>query len=160
MLKFDWNMLWTIVNLIIFVVLMKIFLVKPIKNTLDKRKELIDKQFSDAMETQQKAEGLKAEYEAELAGVEDEKKQILVDARSTAKTEYNKIVDKAQLEADKIKSDARKVAEMESEKARLAVKEDIAALAMETAEKVIGSQSSAEIDSKLYDEFLNESSDK
>jgi F-type H+-transporting ATPase subunit b len=160
MLKFDWNMLWTIVNLIIFVVLMKIFLVKPIKNTLDKRKELIDKQFSDAMQTQEEAENLKAEYEAELADVENEKKQILVDARSSAKAEYNKIVDKAQNEADKIKSDARKVADMESEKARLAVKEDIAALAMETAAKVIGSQSSAEIDSKLYDEFLNESSDK
>ena len=40
MLKFDWNMLWTVINLIIFFVLMKVFLFKPIKKTMEKRQEL------------------------------------------------------------------------------------------------------------------------
>lgn len=155
MLKFDWNILWTFINLIIFFVLMKVFLFKPIKKTLDKRKELIDKQFKDADDAQKQADELKAQYQSELEDVEQEKKQILVDARADAKKEYNKIIDRAQGDADRIKSDARAAAEFETLKARRAVKEELAALAMETAEKVIGESASPELDSDLYDKFLN-----
>lgn len=160
MLKFDWNILWTFINLIIFFVLMKVFLFKPIKKTLDKRKELIDKQFKDADDAQKQADALKTQYQSELEDVEQEKKQILVDARADAKKEYSRIIDRAQGDADRIKSDARAAAEFETEKARRAVKEELAALAMETAEKVIGESASAQLDSDLYDKFLNESSDE
>ena len=160
MLKFDINILWTLINLIIFFVLMKLFLFKPIKKTLDKRKELIEGQFKAAEDKEKKADELQAEYQSQLSGVEDEKKQILNDARANAKAEYNKIIDRAQADADKIKSDAKKASDFECEKARSAVNEQIAALAMETAEKVIGKNVSAETDSELYNKFLNESSDE
>lgn len=160
MLKFDWNILWTFINLIIFFVLMKVFLFKPIKKTLDKRKEIIDKQFKDADEAQAQAGELKARYETELKSVDEEKKQIILDARSDAKAEYDKIIGRAQSDADKIKSDAKKAADIETEKAKRAAKEDIAALAMDTVEKVVGKSASSQIDSMLYDEFLNESSDE
>ncbi len=159
MLKFDWNMLWTLINLIVFFLLMKFFLFNPIKKVLNKRKELIDKQFKDAEEAQRQAEDIKTQYQNQLDGVEEEKKQILATARTTAKNEYNKIIDKAHNDADKIKSDAKKASDFENEKTRRAVKEEIAALAMETAEKVVGKSASAQLDSKLYDEFLEESSD-
>lgn len=159
MLKFDLNFLWTIVNLILFFVLMRFLLFKPIKKILTQRQEMIDNQFKDAENAREQADSLKSLYEAELAGVEDEKKQIITDARADAKTEYDKIVNRAQSDADRIKSDARKAAEAETEKARLSVKEGIAQLAMETAAKVVGEKSSAEIDSSIYDKFLNESSD-
>lgn len=159
MLKFDWNMLWTLINLIVFFLLMKFFLFNPIKKVLNKRKELIDKQFKDAEEAQRQAEDIKTQYQNQLDGVEEEKKQILATARTTAKNEYNKIIDKAHGDADKIKSDAKKASDFENEKTRRAVKEEIAALAMETAEKVVGKSASAQLDSKLYDEFLEESSD-
>ena len=141
MLKFDINILWTLINLIIFFVLMKLFLFKPIKKTLDKRKELIEGQFKAAEDKEKKADELQAEYQSQLSGVEDEKKQILAEAR-------------------KIKTDAKKASELEREKARLAVKQQIAELAMQTATKVVEKEVSAETDKMLYDEFLNESSDK
>ena len=153
MLKFDINILWTLINLIIFFVLMKLFLFKPIKKTLDKRKELIEGQFKAAEDKEKKADELQAEYQSQLSGVEDEKKQILAEARNNAKAEYDKIVARA-------KTDAKKASELESEKARLAVKQQIAELAMQTATKVVEKEVSAETDKMLYDEFLNESSDK
>ncbi len=158
MIKFDWNILWTLINLILLFVLMRAFLFKPIKKTLDKRKELLDNQFKDASDKEKNAQELYDEYQAQLEGVEGEKKEIIASARADAKIEYNKIVDKAQTDADKIKADARKSAELETEKARRAVKEEIAAFAMETAAKVVGSQASSDVDSSLYDKFLNESS--
>ena len=60
MLKFDINILWTLINLIIFFVLMKLFLFKPIKKTLDKRKELIEGQFKAAEDKEKKAGELQA----------------------------------------------------------------------------------------------------
>ena len=88
MLKFDINILWTLINLIIFFVLMKLFLFKPIKKTLDKRKELIEGQFKAAEDKEKKAGELQAEYQSQLSGVEDEKKAIIAEARNNAKGEY------------------------------------------------------------------------
>lgn len=160
MLKFDFNFLWTIINLILFFVLMRVFLFKPIKKVIDERRELIEKQFKDAEDAQLQADELKIQYQSRLEDAENEKKQIIVDAKASAKTEYDRIVDKAQSDADQIRNDAKKAAVAETEKARLAVKEEIAALAMETAAKVVESKVSAELDSDLYDKFLNESSDE
>ncbi len=119
MLKFDINILWTLINLIILL-FMKLFLFKPIKKTLDKRKELIEGQFKAAEDKEKKADELQAEYQSQLSGVEDEKKQILAEARNNAKAEYDKIVARANTDATKIKTDAKKASELESEKARLA----------------------------------------
>ncbi len=160
MLKFDINILWTLINLIIFFVLMKLFLFKPIKKTLDKRKELIEGQFKAAEDKEKKAGELQAEYQSQLSGVEDEKKAIIAEARNNAKGEYDKIVARANDDAVKIKQAAKKASELESEKARLAVKQEIAELAMQAATKVVEKEVSPETNKMLYDQFLNESSDK
>lgn len=160
MLKFDINILWTLINLIIFFVLMKLFLFKPIKKTLDKRKELIEGQFKAAEDKEKKAGELQAEYQSQLSGVEDEKKAIIAEARNNAKGEYDKIVARANDDAVKIKQDAKKASELESEKARFAVKQEIAELAMQAATKVVEKEVSPETNKMLYDQFLNESSDK
>lgn len=160
MLKFDINILWTLINLIIFFVLMKLFLFKPIKKTLDKRKELIEGQFKAAEDKEKKAGELQAEYQSQLSGVEDEKKAIIAEARNNAKGEYDKIVARANDDAVKIKQYAKKASELESEKARLAVKQEIAELAMQAATKVVEKEVSPETNKMLYDQFLNESSDK
>lgn len=159
MLKFDLNILWTLIDLLLLFVLMRMFLFKPIKKVLDKRKELIDEQFKAADEKEKSAIELYNEYQSQLSGADDEKKAILVDARKSAKLEYDKIITRAQAEADKLKADARRTSELESEKARLAIKEEIAELAMQTAEKVIGESASAQLDSDIYNKFLSESSE-
>ena len=50
MLKFNWNFLFMLINLVIFYLLMRKFLFKPIMKVMDKRKEIIENQFSDAEE--------------------------------------------------------------------------------------------------------------
>jgi F-type H+-transporting ATPase subunit b len=158
MLKFDFNLLWTVVNLIIFFVLMKLFLFKPIKKTMDARKELIAKQFKEAEDTNANAEQKLADYESKIANFESEGEQIITQAKDSAKVEYNKIIDRAEADAQKLKEQATKQIESEKESARRAAKEEIASLAMQAAEKVVGANVSAKTDSDIFDEFLNESS--
>lgn len=159
MLKFDLNFVFTLVNLIIFFILIRVFLFKPIQKVIDKRNEMINEQLKNADNAQKEAQELREQYEAQLSDVEQEKNKILVEARGSAKTEYENIVSRAEADAEKIKAKAKKASDAECEKARLAVKEEIAALAMETVEKVIGDSISAKTDKEIYDKFLSESSE-
>lgn len=160
MLKFNINLLFAIINLLIFFVFIRLVLFKPIMRTMEKRRELVKKQFDDAENAKLQAQKLKEEYEHHLDSVEQEKKDMIVKAQESAKQEYDKILERARTDADKVKSDAKKTALIESEKVKLAVKEEIAQLAMETAEKVVGKSASPQTDSELYDKFLNESSEE
>ncbi len=160
MLKFDINIVFAIVNLLIFFVFIRLVLFKPIMRTMEKRRELIQKQFDDAEEAKSDAEKLKEEYQYRLEGVEEEQKNMIAKAQENAKQEYDKILERARTDADRVKNDARKSAQIESEKARLAVKEEIAQIAMETAEKVVGKSAGAQTDSDIYNKFLNESSEE
>ncbi|WP_288313999.1 F0F1 ATP synthase subunit B [uncultured Eubacterium sp.] len=159
MLKFDFNLLWTIVNLIIFYLLMRFFLIKPIKKTLQARKELIDNQFKEAEDTVNAANEKMADYEDKIKNVNTEAKEIISDARDKAKVEYNKILDKANNDATRLKQDAQKQIELDTENARRDVKEELAKLAMEAAQKVVGESVSVKTDAEIYDKFLNESSE-
>ena len=68
-------------------------------------------------------------------------------------------MEKANDDVAKLKQDARRQIEQETENARRDVKEEIARLAMETAEKVVGESVSAKTDADIYNEFLSESSE-
>lgn len=159
MLKFDFNLLWTIFNLIIFYLLMRLFLIKPIRKTLQARKELIDNQFKEAEDTVNAANEKMADYEDKIKNVDTEAKEIISDARDKAKVEYNKILDKANDDAAKMKQDAQKQIMQDTENARRDVKEELAKLAMETAQKVVGESVNAKTDADIYNKFLNESSE-
>lgn len=159
MLKFDFNLLWTIFNLIIFYLLMRLFLIKPIRKTLQARKELIDNKFKEAEDTVNAANEKMADYEDKIKNVDTEAKEIISDARDKAKVEYNKILDKANDDAAKMKQDAQKQIKQDTENARRDVKEELAKLAMETAQKVVGESVNAQTDADIYNKFLNESSE-
>ena len=159
MLKFDVNLLWTIFNLIIFYLLMRLFLIKPIRKTLQARKELIDNQFKEAEDTVNAANEKMADYEDKIKNVDTEAKEIISDARDKAKVEYNKILDKANDDAVKMKQEAQKQIKQDTENARRDVKEELAKLAMETAQKVVGESVNAQTDADIYNKFLNESSE-
>ena len=100
-----------------------------------------------------------ADYEDKIKNVDTEAKEIISDARDKAKVEYNKILDKANDDAVKMKQEAQKQIKQDTENARRDVKEELAKLAMETAQKVVGESVNAQTDADIYNKFLNESSE-
>lgn len=160
MLKLDWNILFTLINLVIFYLLMKKFFFKPIIKTMDQRKEMLEKQFKDAEDVNTKALELKKEYEDKIQNAQQESERIISDAKESAKTEYGKILDKAENDAEKIKATAKKASDAERETIIRSAKEDIASLAMEAAEKIVGANVSDKTNSDIFDEFLNEGSEE
>ncbi len=160
MLKFDWNALFVLINLIVFFLLMKKFLFGRIAKVIEERRQLIDSQFREADQANADADARLAEYEEKLASYEEEGESIVSGAKDDARREYDKMIQRAEQDAEGIREEARKQMDAEAAKARRAAKEEIASLAMEAAAKVIGANISAESDSAMFDEFLNEGSEE
>ena len=160
MLKFDWNSVFTLVNLLIFFLLMKKFLFGRIKKVIDARRELLDGEFKKAENTNKEADAKLADYENKISNYQAEGQQIIEDSKDRAKQEYDKILDRAENDANELRADAERQIEEEREAARRASKEELASLAIEAAEKIVEKNVSAETDSSIFDEFLNESSEE
>lgn len=156
MLRLDWNIVATIVNLIVLYLLMRHFLFGPIQNMIEKRKELIDSKFNQAKEEQIRAQQMKNQYEGLMANAKEESVQIVEQAREQAKSEYEGKLENAKTLADKMLEAARKNLESEREKMFHELESQIATLAMCAARKVIGSNASEEYDEALYNQFLSE----
>lgn len=159
MLNLGWSLVWTIINLIIFYLLMKRFLVGPVLGIMEKRKNLIAQELENAKAAQEKAEELKGHYEGALAGAKKESAQIIEAARADAKSESERMVKEANLEAAKIIENARVTAEQEKENALQGAKSEIAGLALEAARKLLSEGSTEKGNSMLYDEFLAKAGD-
>ena len=81
MLRIDSNLIWIIVNLLIFYFLIRKFLFKPVLNIIEKRKQMVAEQFEKADTANAEALELKTQYEASLQGAKEEAIQIVADAR-------------------------------------------------------------------------------
>lgn len=155
-----WNLIFIVVNLLVLYVAMKLILFKPVQKIIAARQEEADRQFEEAAAKQAEADEMKAKYTGSLAGIEDEKKQTLQQARKDADKEYQKIVADAKKEAKQIKADA--AVEAEAQKAQILKKaeKEITDMVVNAATKVVGGQSGASIDASLYNEFLDKAGEE
>ena len=160
MLKFDLNLVWTIVNLLILYFLMKKFLFGRINAIIEKRQEEADEQFTIAGEKQKEAEGLKAQYEESMKTVEEEKAKAVTEARQKATAEYNRIVGEADEKAEGILKDAKNAAETEKTKILKSAQAEIADMVVNATAKVVGEKTPSQSDRDLYDEFLRKAGEQ
>ena len=66
MIQFNVSLLFTIINLIVFYLLLKKFLFKPVMGIMEKREKMIADGLKNASDSQEEAARLKAEYEKAL----------------------------------------------------------------------------------------------
>lgn len=59
MIKVDLSLLWTIINLVVFYLLLKKFLFKPVMGIMEKREQMIADGLKNASDRQEEAEALK-----------------------------------------------------------------------------------------------------
>ncbi len=156
MLNLDWNVIFQIINIIVFFLLLKKFLFKPVTEIMEKRENLIRSSMEEAEDTRKKANELKAEYQAQLDGAKDEAAAIVKEAKTRGEKEYELMLANAGRDAQKLISDAQESARIEREKAIKSARGEIAALAVAAASKVVEKNIKAEDNKKLIDDFLSE----
>ncbi len=154
MLRIDLNLLWTVINVLIIFVIVKKFLLKPVNKILAARQEEIDRQYATAKEAEENAKQLKEQAAASKLNSEEQKAEMLKEARAKAGEEYQRIVADARSEADKILSDAKILADREQEKRMQQTQNQIAELVVAAAAKLVASKTSEEEDKELYNQFI------
>ncbi len=154
MLRLDWNMVITIINLIVLCLLMKKFLIGPVTAVMQQRAALIEQQLTDAKSGKEEAIALKSAYEEKLTASEAESDRLIGEAQKRAHLEYDRIVEDAGREAARILEDAKKAAEQEREKTLEEARTEIAGLVMAATAKVLNEQAGDPLSRQLYDQYL------
>ena len=156
MLNLDWNIVWTIVNILVLFLLLKHFLFKPITEMMESRTAEIENNLKDAEDQKQKASELTAQYEEKLQGAHAEAAQIVSEARQRGQREYDAILKTAGQDAQKEQERARADMEREREEMLRGVQENVTELVLLTPSKLSQKELDEESDRKLVDSFLSE----
>ena len=67
LLRIDWNVVFTIINLIVLYLGLRKFLIGPVTNVMEQRKQMIEGQIADANNLKAEAGDLKKQYEGMCA---------------------------------------------------------------------------------------------
>ena len=146
-----WDILISLLNLLIIFLLFKKFLYKPVRKVLDKRKGAIDEEYAAAEEAKQSALNDKQTYEMKLRTAQDEADEMIKKAAATADRRSAKIVDDAKEKADGIIRQAHSEVELEKKKAEDEIRHQIADVSALLTEKVL----EREINEKDHREFID-----
>lgn len=149
-----WTFIAQICNLFIQVFLIKKFLIKPVKEVIEKRKQLATKELDEARVSNEEAARLKAEYEKSIADAKTEANEIIASANRTATAKSDEIISNANKEATAIKNKAEADIELERKAAVNEIKDDIGSMAVDIATRIIEREVREEDHKKLIDEFI------
>ena len=115
MLRIDINLIFTVINVLVLCLAVRIFLWKPVHKVLAQRQAMVDASFADAEKAKTEAEALVEEQKAFRANIEGEKSAALAEARKQAQAESSRIVADAHSRADIILREAENDAQCRKE---------------------------------------------
>lgn len=128
---------WTGVSFLLLLVLLRKFAWKPILGAVEARDEKINEALHAAEAARQEISNLAAENEKLLAEARNEKDRIIADAKKTREAMVAEAKAVAESEAKRIVETARTSIENEKNAAMTEVKNLVANLSIEIAEKVL-----------------------
>lgn len=92
----------TLVAMLALFILLSYLLFNPARKLIQKRKDYIESQLSEAASAKDEALAMKKEYDDKLAKVDDESTELISQARQKAKERAGEIVNEAGDEAHRI----------------------------------------------------------
>lgn len=151
-----WDILWTVINLLVFYLLLRRFLFKPVLNMLDRREQIIKDDFDKAKKAADEAEALKAKYESELNSAHAEAAKIASTAKQRAEKDSAEIIANAREEAAHIIADAQQTIERDRAAAVESARAEIAGLAVMAASRVLEKNIDDESNRRFAEKVLAE----
>lgn len=155
-LKLDWEIIYVIVNLLVLFLLMKKFLFGPVTRLLDERAQRVADTLDKADLRLTEAEQSKTEYDRRLAEARLEADRILEEAHGRAELAYSRRLAEAQEDIRKLNEQAERQREADRAAMLAEAKKQIAALVLLTTAKVSQRAMTAETDRALLDSMLEE----
>jgi len=149
---------WTVLIFLILVFLLAKFAWKPILNMVEERTKNIEDALNSAENAKKEMAGLKAENEQIMKEARAERDKIVREAREMKDKIIEESKETAKAEADKILAQARKLIDDEKRAAMNELKDQVASLSIEIAEKILTKElSDKKKQAELIDDILNQS---
>lgn len=148
---------WQTIVLLVLIFLMAKFAWKPILGAVKKREDSINGALDAAEKARLEMENLKANNEKLLAEARTERDSMLKEARSIKDKMIAEATEEAQEKANKILTNAQQSIEAEKKAALAEVKNEVATLSLDIAQKVVMKElASKEDQMKLVNNMLED----
>ena len=155
-----WQIVVSLLNLVILFLIVKKFLYKPVTKMLKQREAEIESRYADAETAKSSAEQAQAELTERLAGAKAEAEGIVKEAADAAKMRGDKIIEDARATADGIIRQAEEDAELERKRVGETIKEQIVDVSTALAEKMLEREVNADDHKALIDDFISKIGDE
>lgn len=156
MLTLGWDLLYTVLNIIILLVLLRLFLFKPVLKIIEERERLIKKSYQDIADEKQSLAETKEEALEETKRLQTQVQSIMTAAQERAAISEREIIAKATAEASTIIETANKKAAQEREKMIQGTKEELVDIAMQTAAQILTEKSQEKDEAPSLLNFIDE----
>lgn len=151
-----WHILFTWINLLLLVLLLKKFLFKPVNEVLAKRQAQVDGLYTEAETARTAAESDKQLYAEKLGAAREEADALMKDAVQRAGKKSEELLAETQRQVSRMKEKAEADIAQERLKAKNDIKNDVSQMVLDVAGKVIGRELNAEDQNALIDRFIDE----
>jgi len=147
-------LLTQIVGFLILLYLLNRFMFKPIFGILDQRQADIKATYDQLDADRARMEETRRQYEQRLAGIESEAREKIQAAVQEAQALRDNLVADARQQAETIVTQGRNESERERQAAFLEMRQQIVAIAMSAAGKVVGENLNDARQTKMVDDFI------
>ncbi len=154
-----WTALFVLLNTLIIFFVARKFLFKPVHKMITDRQKEIDDMYASAGKAKAEAEGMAEDYRQKLSEAQAASERLVKEAVTRGQNREEEIIRQANAEAAAILDKAAADVAREKKKAVNDAKNEISALAMDIAEKVVGRSLTDGDQSALVDHFIDELGD-
>ena len=151
-----WQILVSLVNLLLLFLLIKKFLYKPVKKMLENRQKTIDDTYLEAEKAKNQAISEQKEYAQKLSSAKEEADGIIQSAVSIAKAREKEILAEAKAKAGNILHTAEENAKLELKKAQSTIKGEIIDVSTLLTQKMLEREINSSDHKELIDSFIEE----
>ena len=148
-----WLLIRHALNLAILVFLLVKFALPVLRAFLRERAENLREQIGSARTALETAQRELAELRAQVQRSDDEARDLLAAAQRSAEAEEPLALERSRENAERLRDDARRVADQELQRARDLLQAEAAKLATELAAQILRERLGPDDDRRLFEEF-------
>lgn len=143
-----------IINFFIILFILQKLLYKPVLKAMSKRQERISKAQNEADEKMKEANKLIDEYDKKIEDIQNEKRNILDDARKQAQEKKESLLEDYKKEAENKRNVYLKEIEDEKENFEKNLRKKLGNSAVKIASHIFDTISSKELEKEIFDTFI------
>ena len=149
------EIIWGALAFLVLVVLMSKMAFPAVKGAMDARTEHIRTAIDDADRTREEAQTVMAGYQRQVADAKGEAARIIEEARQTADTLKRDLTARAEAEAAELRQRNAEQIAAERQRVMAEMQGQVATLAIELAEKVVGGSLDQQRSLQLIEDYIN-----